>query len=118
MKKLTLAAVSSTNGFPVKSGTFAHIQSAYQEALSSAVQSIIFGSLYDPAKAYILHGCVATGTDPGARTFTAGAIFFNGEIYQVDAATFTTTGSQVAVGKITTTYFVPLMLTQLRLPMV
>lgn len=105
MKKLDLSAVTTTIGMPQKSGALTHIQSAYQEAIDRAVRAIIGGSLYDPAVAYILHGCEATGTDPGARTISAGAVFFNGEVYLVDAASFTTAGSEVAVGTITTTYY-------------
>jgi hypothetical protein len=104
MKKLDLSAVTTSIGFPVKHGTMDHIQSAYQEALAALAQSAI-GNSYDTTKVYILYGCVATGTDPGARTFTAGAVFYNGEVYLVDAATFTSTGGNVAIGTITTTYF-------------
>lgn len=86
-----------------KQGTWTHLQKAYKEALDAIVQSLI-GNGYDNSKYYILHGCVATGTDPGARTITAGAIFYNGEIYLVPAASFTTTGADVPVGNITVSY--------------
>lgn len=104
MKHVDLSAVTSVNGFPFKSGTMSHLQSAYQEAISSAVKSIIFGSLYDPANGYILHGCINTGIGSN-YIISAGAVFFNGEVYQVPAATFSISGAQVAVGVITTTYF-------------
>lgn len=86
-----------------KQGTWTHLQKAYKEALDAIVQSLI-GNGYDNTKYYILHGCVATGTDPGARTISAGAIFYDGEIYLVPAASFTTTGADVPVGNITVTY--------------
>lgn len=105
MKKLNLSAVTNTIGFPTKSGTWDHVQSAYKEAIDSAVRAIVFGSLYDATKAYILWGCNVTGTDPGARTVSAGAVFFNGEVYLVDSASFSTSGLQKIVGTITTTYF-------------
>jgi hypothetical protein len=104
MKKVDVSAVTTTNAMPVKSGTIDHIQSAYQEAISSAIKSIIFGSLYDPANGYILHGCVNSGTG-SSYVISAGAVFFNGEVYQVPAASFSTTGLEVPVGVIQTTFF-------------
>jgi hypothetical protein len=104
MKKIDISAISTTNGMPIKSGTIDHLQSAYQEAIASTVKSIIFGSLYDAAKGYILHGCVNTGTGSN-YIISAGAIFYNGEVFQVPAATFTISGSNIAVGSIQTTYF-------------
>jgi hypothetical protein len=104
MKKLDLSAVTTSIGFPVKHGTMDHLQSAYQEALAALAKSTI-GSSYDATKVYILYGCVATGTDPGARTFSAGAVFYNGEVYLVDAASFIPGGSLVSIGTITTTFY-------------
>jgi hypothetical protein len=104
MKKVDLSAVTSVNGFPFKSGTMSHLQAAYQEAIASTVKSIIFGSVYDPAVGYILHGCVNTGVGSN-YIISAGAVFFNGEVYQVPAATFSVSGSNVPVGVISTTYF-------------
>ncbi len=104
MKKIDLSSVTTTTGLPIKSGSFTHLQSAYQEAIASAVRAIIFGSLYDPEKAYILHGCVNSGSGT-SFVISAGAVFFDGEVYQVDAATFTADGSNVPVGTITTTFF-------------
>lgn len=104
MKKVNLSAVTTSIGAPVKHGTIDHLQSAYTEAIESILRAAI-GSEYDPTKGYILHGCEATGSDPGSRTISAGAIFFNGEVYQVPEASFTTSGSDVAVGTITTSHF-------------
>lgn len=104
MKKLDTSAISVGIGMPVKSGTLVHLQAAYIEAIAATIKAAI-GPLYDPAKYYVMYGCIATGTDPGARTISAGAVFFNGEIYLVDAVSPTTTGVQVLVGKATITYF-------------
>ena len=82
-----------------KQGTWTHLQKAYKEAIDALAQCVIKD--YDVTKAYILYGCVATGTNPGARTFTAGAVYYAGEVYLVPAASFTTTGSDVAVANIT-----------------
>jgi hypothetical protein len=81
-----------------KQGTWTHLQKAYKEAIDALARCII--KSYDPTKVYILYGCVATGTDPGARTFTAGAVYYAGEVYLVPSASFTTTGSNVAIANI------------------
>jgi hypothetical protein len=88
---------------PIKSGVLSHLQSAYQEVIDAIVKGNIGGG-YDTAKYYVLYGCVNSTTAP-IYTVSAGAIFFNGEIYLVDAFTFTATGSNVAVGTITTSFF-------------
>lgn len=77
------------------------IQDAAKEALDALAKRII-GSSYATNKVYVLYGCVATGTDPGARTVSAGAVFYNGEVYLVDAASFTTSGN-VAIATIADT---------------
>lgn len=82
-----------------KQGTWTHLQKAYKEAIDALAQAVIKD--YDNTKVYILYGCVATGTDPGARTFSAGAVYYAGEVYLVPAASFTTTGADVAVANIT-----------------
>jgi hypothetical protein len=103
MRVIDESLIPTGDAIYFKQGTWTHLQKAYKEALDAIVQSLI-GNGYDNSKYYILHGCVATGTDPGARTISAGAIFYDGEIYLVPAASFTTTGAQVAVGNITVTY--------------
>lgn len=103
MKKIDVSAVTSSIGFPVKSGSLTHIQSAYQEAIAELGKAIA-GSSYASDKAYILNGCVNGGSG-GNYVISAGAVLFNGEVYLVDAAAFATTGSNVAVGVISTTFF-------------
>jgi len=104
MRKLKTSDITTSVAMPIKSGTLEHLQFAYQEAFSSIAKSIIYGTLYDAAVGYILHGCINSGTGSN-YIISPGAIFFNGEIYQVPAATFTISGSNVAVGTITTTQF-------------
>jgi hypothetical protein len=103
MKKIDLSNISTSVGMPIKSGVLSHLQSAYQEVIDAIVKGSIGGS-YDPAKYYVLYGCENSTTAP-IYTVSAGAIFFNGEVYLVDAFTFTSSGSDVAVGTITTTFF-------------
>lgn len=104
MKKLDLSAVTSSVGMPQKSGVLDHIQSAYQETIAELAKSLIGSAGYDPTKAYVLSGCVNSGTFP-VYTITAGAIFYAGEIYLVDAASFTVSGANVGVASIVTSYF-------------
>lgn len=103
MRNLNVSEVSAATGLPVKSGTFIHLQLAYREALAG-IGKAITGIGYDPAKVYILNGCVNSGSGSNYN-ISAGAVFFNGEVYVVDAATFTITGPNVAVGVVTKTYF-------------
>ena len=101
MRKLNVSAITTGVGMPVKSGTLTHIQLAYQEALDALVKNVI-GTSYDTSKVYILNGCAVTGTT--TKAVTAGAVFYNGEIYLVDAVSITI-GSNVLVGNIVTTSY-------------
>lgn len=103
MRKIDVSAVTSSIGLPIKSGTLSHMQSAYQEALGALGKGLA-GSSYDPTKVYVLNGCVNSGSGSN-YIISAGAVFFNNEVYLVDAATFTTSGANVAVGVVTTSFF-------------
>lgn len=103
MKKLDVSAISSIAGMPVKQGIWQHLQSAYAEAIGE-VGKALFGNSYDPTSVYILQGCVNSGTG-SAYNITAGSVFFNGEVYLVDAASFTISGSNVAEYSLITTYY-------------
>lgn len=103
MRHLDTSAVSTTKGLPIKGGTWQHLQAAYGEAFDAVLKNLI-GSTYDPTKGYILNGCINTGTGLNFA-ISAGAVFFNGEIYLVDAVTFTAAGGQTAVCSIVDTFF-------------
>ncbi|MFX1704590.1 hypothetical protein PV783_11585 [Chitinophaga sp. CC14] len=96
MRKLDTSAVSGTVGLPLKAGSLVHIQLAYQEALS-ALGKALAGSAYDPTKMYVLNGCVNSGSGNNYN-ISAGSVFYNGEMYLVDAAVFSVSGANVAVG--------------------
>lgn len=98
MRTLTTSNITSTAQMPVKSGTLEHIQLAYQEAITALGNSIIH-RLPDNANFYILYGCVNSGSGL-SYVISAGAIYYNGEVFLVDATTFTATSGQVAVGNI------------------
>jgi len=102
MKKIITSGITTAVGIPIKTGTVEHFQEAYQEALTALARMNILN--YDASKIYVLYGCVNSGS--GANfVISAGAVFFNGEVYLVPAATFTTSGGNVAIGTVTTTYF-------------
>lgn len=102
MKKVVTSFIVSNVAQPIKKGTLDHLQSSWYECLEALAKTII-GEGYSTTKLYILYGCVNSTTAP-VYTISAGAVFFNGEIYLVDAVTFTATGSDVAVGTIAVTY--------------
>jgi hypothetical protein len=96
MRKLDTSAVTTTVGLPLKAGSLVHLQLAYQEAISALGQALA-GSAYNPGKVYVLSGCVNSGSGNNYN-ISAGSIFYNGEVYLVDAASFTISGANVAVG--------------------
>ena len=103
MKKLSTANISNTVAMPIKGGTLDFVQLAYQEVIDAIVKNII-GGLTNPVSYYILYGCKNTGTGSN-YIIGAGAIYYNGEVYLVPAATFTVASGQVAVGTVTTNYY-------------
>lgn len=102
MRNLKLTDITTGVGMPIKSGALKHIQLAYKEVLDYLTRGIV--GTYDNTKGYVLFGCENSGAG-SSYNISAGAIFYNGEIYLVDATTFTTSGGNVPVCTITTTYY-------------
>lgn len=72
---------------PWKSTSLQFLEDSQLETYKNVVISLI-GSSYSTSIVYILFGCVRSGTadgGSGAVAVTAGAVFFNGEVYTVDA---------------------------------
>ena len=103
MKKLIIDSISDSAQMPIKKGTLQFLQDANYEAMQSIVLAAI-GSTYDPTKVYVLYGCINSGSG-NSYTITAGAVFYAGEIYLVDAASFTASGSNVGVFSIAITQY-------------
>lgn len=78
MNKLITSDISAGARMPIKQGTLEFLQQAYQQPINALAQRII-GTNYDPTKAYVLYGL--TGS---SGNITAGALFFNGEVYLCD----------------------------------
>jgi hypothetical protein len=98
MKILDVTPITDASEFPVKKGTLQFLQDAHQETMAALIEALI-GAAYNPAVVYILVGVVNSGTYP-AYSITAGAAFYNGEVFLIDPATFTATGSNVAIFQI------------------
>lgn len=96
MRKLDTSPISAAAQFFFKSGTFDHLQDAYQEVLNALALSII-GPDYVAGHVYVLFGCVNGGIAP-AVNISAGAVFYNGEVYLIPGTNFFLGGGQVAVG--------------------
>ena len=95
MKKLDVSSITDSSEFPVKKGTLQFLQDAYSENLAALLIGII-GNTYNPGTVYILYGCTNSLTAP-AYNVAAGAIFYNGEVFYVDVATFTASGGNTAI---------------------
>jgi hypothetical protein len=102
MKKIDLSFISTTAGLPVKSGVLAHLQESYQEMMAGLARLMI-GPEYDATKIYILRGCLNTGSGL-TYVISDGVVFYAGEVYLVDAASFVSPGGQLAVGKLVVTF--------------
>lgn len=103
MKILDTSNISPSAQMPIKQGTLQFLQDAYKECIESILKGTIGGS-YSASTYYILHGCVNSGVGSNYN-ISAGAMFFNGEVYLVDAAVFTTSGGQVPVMNVNTTQY-------------
>lgn len=102
MKKLSIAPISDSAKMPIKKGTLQFLQDANSEVFAAIVQSLI-GDNYNPSTVYVLRGCENTGTDP-SYLISEGNVFYNGEVFAVDATSFSTSGN-VAIFQIATTQY-------------
>lgn len=103
MKKLDVSAISAGVAMPIKSGTLQFLQDAHQETTSALFSLLVENPVADTV--YIISGCQNSTVAPN-YTLSAGYLYVNGEVFQFDGATFTTTGLQKAYAKIVTTQFV------------
>jgi hypothetical protein len=90
MKNLLTNSISTSVGFPVKSGTLDFLQTASSEMLNALGRSII-GRDYSTSIPYALYGCNNTGSG-SSYVIQEGAILWDGVLYLVPAVSFTLTG--------------------------
>lgn len=99
MKKIDTSPIAPGIGYPFSKNKLNFLQQAYQEPFAHLAQSRI-GNTPSSTLGYILYGCVKTLISGSNYSFTAGAIYFNGEIYPV-AAISTITLTAAFILKIT-----------------
>jgi len=102
MKILDTTSISTSNAMPIKSGTLQFLQDASKEAMAALVTNLIPNP--DVNTIYRISGCLNSTVAP-IHTLSAGVLFYNGEIFNFDGATFTLTGLQKAYARIATTQF-------------
>ena len=103
MKILNISDISSSNAMPVKSGTLQFLQDAHKETVAGLITNILPNPI--SGTVYIISGCVNSGVLP-IHNLSAGVIYYNGEIFNFDGATFTLTGLQKAYARIETTQYI------------
>lgn len=111
MRKLDITAITDSKQLPIKKGTLQFLQDAYGELLAAVstwmASSLVLSGVpvpFSSANAYILYGCFDFAAYPAFAT-NAGAILYNGELFLVDASSFTLTGSNVPLCTIVTTQY-------------
>ena len=102
MKILNISDISNSNAMPVKSGTLQFLQDAHKETVAGLITNILPNPI--SGTVYIISGCVNSGVLP-IHNLSAGVIYYNGEIFNFDGATFTLTGLQKAYARIETTQY-------------
>lgn len=103
MKILDISNISSSNAMPVKSGTLQFLQDAHKETVAGLITNILPNPI--SGTVYIISGCVNSGTG-SVYNISAGVIYYNGEIFNFDGASFTLTGLQKAYARIETTQYI------------
>jgi hypothetical protein len=104
MKKIDLSPIATNVRFPTKKGTWQFLQDSYAECLGALAQSKI-GNSYSSSTVYILYGCESS-TGGGNTTISAGAVFYNGEVFLSPTQVFATPGGgNVVVSAISTTQY-------------
>lgn len=109
MKKINTSNVTSTARQPLLGRSISHLVESVKEGDDSTVQGILntLNIGYTSNDVIILYGCVLTGNYSGAGnaySVTSGAVYYNGEVYLVDAVSGTISGTNVLIGTLTTTY--------------
>lgn len=108
MKKIDTSSIAGLAKAPFIADTHDHIKESVLESTAQIVKGLLNG--YTTNDLIILYGCVVAvtgGSIPGTgtATLTAGAIYYNGEIYEVDAnAGLATTNPQTLIWEVVTTY--------------
>ena len=101
MKNVLSTGITSSSQQPYTKTTHEWYNAMSKDVAEAFVKSLIPSSAYT-GKLVILSGCKLTGTNPGARTVSDGWVWYSGEIFRVNAGTFTTGVGEVGVWSINT----------------
>lgn len=101
MKKIDYSFITSSAAQPFKQGTLKHLQDAYIEALYGVTQGLINNT----SGLTILNGCVNSTPVGATYTISPGTVYYQGEIYIVDAVTLVVVGAPIPVMNVVTTYY-------------
>lgn len=105
MKKITTTSVTSTSRQPLLGRSVTHLEEGIIENDNSLIRAFV--PTYNAGDVIIIYGCLVTAGSPtaaGLCTITAGAVYYNGEIYQCAGFSAVITGSNVIGGTITTNF--------------
>ena len=83
MKQIDTSHITLTAGYPPSKKGLDFLQEQAKETIANLVQSQINGTVSSTTP-YVLWGCVKSGAS-SPYAYTAGAIYFNGEVYDFDA---------------------------------
>lgn len=100
MKKIETTNILGNSGAPFLAKTHDHYVESILESTSSIIKGILAN--YTTGNIVIINGCAVTFNGGGTSTITAGAVYYNGEIYQVDAASIATPANTLVWGIVTT----------------
>jgi hypothetical protein len=103
MKKLITTDITTTAGLPFSGPTLNFLQDSYKEILNAICRGIFTQTYYNSSTAYVLFGCLNTGSGSN-YIISEGAVYYQGEVYLVPAATFTIAGANIARLQITDVY--------------
>jgi hypothetical protein len=101
MKKIITSSVTSTAKQPLLGRSITHLTEGITETFDSVLKKLIYS--YSAGDVVIIEGLVDTGTAGVNFNISAGSVYYNGEVYQVAAASGAFAGT-VAVLTLTTTY--------------
>lgn len=107
MKTLETSAITSSIRMPIKKGTLKFIQDSHKENIATLIEGLIrsvYGN-YSSGSPYVLYGCKSSSS-AGNTTITRGAIFLNGEVYDIPVQTFPDpVGPSVILANLVTTQY-------------
>ena len=102
---LNVTPITDTAQMPLKKGTLQFLQNAYNINFFHVLQSLsATGTVFNSTIPYVLYGCRNTGVYPNYN-ISAGVVLYGLQIYAVEAASFTVTGSDVPVMNIVTNQY-------------